>query len=177
MNDEIVVLGIDPGLSGAISVIKRGKVAAVFDIPVMAKTYGKGNMVDGAALFACITNVALDATHVFIEQVQAMPKQGVSSMFTFGRSLGAVEGVLAGFNIGVQYVTPRKWKGVFNLVGKTIDKDRARTIVRLAHPEIADQLTRKKDIGRADAILIGKYGFSILMAERHVALETKLVGA
>ena len=83
-----------------------------------------------------------------------MPGQGVSSMFNFGMGYGAIQGVLAGLCVPLHLVTPQKWKKHQGLIGK--DKDCARTLAQQLYPEAS--LARKKDIGRADAILIGDYG-------------------
>ena len=87
-----------------------------------------------------------------------MPGQGVTSVFSFGRSLGAIEGVLSALGIPYSLVHSTRWKKAAGLTGK--DKDAARAKVIREHPEIADQLTRKKDVGRADAILLAEYGLN-----------------
>ena len=85
-----------------------------------------------------------------------MPGQGVSSTFHFGESVGVVLGVLGALQMPIRMVTPAKWKKAAGLLGR--DKDAARTMAIQHHPEIADQLTRKKDIGRADAVCIARFG-------------------
>jgi crossover junction endodeoxyribonuclease RuvC len=150
----MITIGIDPGLTGAISIFKNGEFVHVEDMPVIEKLTGKGKMVDARELRAICE--CAEITTYWIEDVHAMPGQGVSSMFSFGRSLGVIEGVTAGQ--AINYVNPRKWKKHFGLSGK--DKDAARTMAKLKFPDAAEHLTRKKDIGRADAILIGAYGVS-----------------
>ena len=85
-----------------------------------------------------------------------MPGQGVASTFRFGESVGVVLGVLGALQIPVRMVTPGRWKKAAGILGR--DKDAARTLAIQHHPEIADRLTRKKDIGRADAVCIARFG-------------------
>ena len=150
------IIGIDPGLTGAIAVISED--AYLFDMPVMAKST-KGNQIDGAGLTSLLSGCKEAGTIVFLEQVGAMPKQGVTSMFNFGHGYGIVQGVLYALCIPFQLVTPQKWKKYHGLIGK--QKDMARTLCIQTHPELSGQLKRKKDIGRADALLIAEYGKSI----------------
>lgn len=89
-----------------------------------------------------------------IEQVNAMPGQGVSSMFNFGLSLGIVEGVLGWRMVPVSFVTPQRWKKQAGLIGR--DKDASRTLAIRTFPEMANQLKLKKHNGRADAIFIAR---------------------
>ena len=146
-------LGIDPGLSGAIALLRDDlSLVAVFDMPVMTLRKGK-NQVNAAALANIIKRPGYTMT-AYLEAVSAMPGQGVSSMFSFGTSYGIVQGVLAALGIPVVLVTPQSWKKWAGLVGK--EKDYARTLAQRLYP--AAELSRKKDIGRADAILIGRYG-------------------
>ncbi|MFK0570598.1 hypothetical protein [Endozoicomonas sp.] len=91
---------------------------------------------------------------VYLEQVHAMPKQGVTSMFNMGRSFGAIEGVISTINLPLTYITPVTWKRRARLIGK--EKDVSRTRALELYP--AAPLTRKKDHNRADAILIARYG-------------------
>ena len=85
-----------------------------------------------------------------------MPGQGVSSMFGFGVSYGILQGVIASLGIPSVLVTPQRWKKAAGLMGKP--KDYARTLAQRLYP--AAELSRKKDIGRADAILIARYGIT-----------------
>ncbi len=156
-----MIIGIDPGLTGAIAVIDHGLIIDIHDMPVTAKVSGKGNQVNAALLadiFEEISDTYTREPHVIktvvIERVGAMPEQGVSSMFSFGRSLGVVEGVIAAQGWPVEWVTPQKWKKKFGLIGK--DKDAARTLCIEQHPSQIVYFKRKKDIGRADALLIAK---------------------
>lgn len=148
----MVTVGIDPGISGAIAIIYgKDEGRKLEDMPVMAGT-GKRQTVNGSAL-ARLMPLGNDVT-CYLEQVAAMPGQGVSSMFSFGTSYGIVLGVMAAFGIPVVLVTPQAWKKHFNLIGK--DKDMARALAQRLYPSAS--LGRKKDIGRADALLIARYG-------------------
>ena len=153
-------IGIDPGLTGAISLFdSQGELVDVWDMPAIQAPRGKGNIVS-PQLLADIFQNDLNASNAietaYIEQVSAMPGQGVSSMFKFGRCAGLIEGVVAAFGISIEYVTPQKWKKHFSLIGK--DKDAARQLCLERYPHNARLFKRKKDIGRADAVLIGQYG-------------------
>ena len=96
-----------------------------------------------------------EKTAVIIEQVSAMPGQGVTSMFNFGQSFGVIKGICSALGISIYFIRPAKWKKHFNLIGTT--KDASRTKVIEMFPDLSPQLTKKKDSNKSDAILIGKY--------------------
>lgn len=153
----VLVLGIDPGQTGAVAVYDGERIEAVFDMPTMPRLHGKGNQVDPYALTTVLIDLrAGRRASAIIEAVSAMPGQGVSSTFHFGESLGVVLGVLGALQVPVRMVTPARWKRAAGILGR--DKDAARTLAIQHHPEVADQLTRKKDIGRADAVCIARFG-------------------
>ena len=143
------ILGVDPGLSGAIALVGDGHLA-VRDMPTAGEL--KRRVIVTAELAGIIRAWAPDCA--VIEKVHAMPKQGVSSSFRFGQALGAIEGVLGALLIPVEYVTPQSWKKHYRL---TANKDDAR--LRAIHnwPRLSDELSRKKDADRAEALLIAKY--------------------
>ena len=154
-----MIIGIDPGITGAIYFnTVEGKI--VVDMPIMAKTSGKGNQINPYELTSLLIQPPIDRLTgieaAYLESVHAMPGQGVSSVFSFGKSVGIIEGVLAALNIPLVMVTPQRWKKNAKLIGK--DKDAARTLAIQLYPELSDRLSRKKDIGRADAILIAEFG-------------------
>ena len=156
------IIGIDPGQSGALAVLFHGKITALLDMPTSARLHGKGRQVDGYALATwMLEQTAGDDVQVVIEAVAAMPGQGTASMFRFGESLGVVLGVCGALQLPVLWVRPAQWKRQAGLIGK--DKDAARTLAIQLHPEIADKLTRKKDVGRADAVCIARFGSSELL--------------
>lgn len=152
-----MIIGIDPGQTGAIAAIEEGKIVAIIDMPTMARLHGQGKEVDPYALSASLLKLGVNKINgAVLEAVGSMPGQGIASTFRFGESVGAVKGVLGALSIPVRIVTPGRWKKSAGLLGK--DKDAARTLAIQMHPEIANHLTRKKDVGRADAVCIAHFG-------------------
>lgn len=148
-----MIVGIDPGVSGAIAFIGENKeILHIHDMPVSAKTSGKGNQVNAVFLYDILAGIDPLLTTVVIERVHAMPGQGVSSTFGFGRSLGVIEGIVASTGAKLVWVTPQKWKKKFSLIGK--DKDASRTLAIEMYPQDKDYFKRKKDNGRSDALFI-----------------------
>lgn len=143
------VLGVDPGLDGAIALLGDGFLA-VRDMPTAGEL--KRRVVVAAEAAGIIKAWAPDIA--VIEKVHAMPKQGVTSSFRFGQALGTIEGVLGALLIPVEYVTPQAWKKHFRL---SANKDDARLRAIQTWPRIADELRRKKDADRAEALLIAHY--------------------
>ena len=145
------VLGIDPGLDGAIALVGDGYLA-VRDTPTAGEL--KRRVVVAAELAGMIKAWAPDLA--IIERVHAMPKQGVTSSFRFGQALGVLEGVVGALLIPVEYVTPQSWKKFFRL---SANKDDARLKAIHTWPRLTQELSRKKDADRAEALLIAQYGF------------------
>lgn len=146
---EAAILAIDPGKSGALAFLNGvAEVIAVYDMPVIGS--GKGAEVSGAQLADLIR--LHRPRHAIIEQVGAMPGQGVSSMFRFGESYGVAKGVVAGCGVSFSLVTPAKWMREMSLSGK--DKETHRQEAIRLFPSNCDILKRKKDHGRAEAILL-----------------------
>lgn len=153
-------LGIDPGNTGAVAVLdSAGKLIDVIDMPlrVVSKTATVKKLPDPQGLLEALEGYAQLSCSAHIEYVSSAPGQGVATMFAFGRGLGVVEGVLAALRVPVQYVTPQRWKWHHRLShqGKNESVETARKTI----PESADVLTLKKHHGRAEAILIAKYGY------------------
>ncbi len=149
-------IGIDPGLTGALALLNDdSSISDLTDMPVVPLT-GKRNQVNAVELSRIIKFWQTDNPKItaFLEQVSAMPGQGVSSMFGFGVSFGIVRGVLAALGIPVVLITPQKWKKRAGLIGQ--EKDYSRTIAQRLYP-LAD-LSLKKHTGRADALLIARFG-------------------
>lgn len=143
------ILGIDPGsVSGAWAAVHDDGSMTCGDLPTVDRN------VDGAA-FARLVR-ALAPCRAVVEQVSAMPKQGVSSTFSFGRGFGCVLGVLAACEVPVTMVMPGRWKRAFALDS---DKEKSRALAIRTWPASA-QFARKKDAGRAEAALIAKWGVS-----------------
>jgi crossover junction endodeoxyribonuclease RuvC len=153
----MIIIGIDPGISGAISIIENKKILEVYDTPTMIDGKKNKKQINSAQ----VTNIIKERLNpgkeviVVVEQVNAMPGQGVTSMFNFGQSFGVIKGICAALSLPIYFVRPTKWKKHFNLI-KT-NKDASRTKVIEAYPEISNKLHRKKDQNRADAILIALY--------------------
>lgn len=155
----IMRIGIDPGVSGAIAFL-NGTEVEVVDMPVMLSSKNK-SQVNAAELAKILKGWVYPTTlgdfynlSVYVERVGAMPGQGVVSMFNFGVSYGIILGVLGALQLPVILISPVKWKRRAGLIGKP--KDYARTLAQQLYPGI--ELGRKKDIGRADALLIARFG-------------------
>ncbi len=153
----MIIFGIDPGVSGAISILENKKVIEVFDMPTMIDGKKNKRQVNGSQVANIIKEIfnKEKETVVVVEHVNAMPGQGVTSMFNFGQSFGVIKGVCAALGLPIYFVRPTKWKKHFNLI-KT-HKDASRTKVIEVYPEISSKLSRKKDSNKADAILIARY--------------------
>ena len=153
----MIIIGVDPGISGAISIIENKKILEVYDTPTMIEGKKNKRQINSAQ----VTNIIKERLNkekkvvVVVEQVNAMPGQGVTSMFNFVQSFGVIKGICAALSLPIYFVRPTKWKKHFNLI-KT-NKDASRTKVIEAYPEISSKLHRKKDSNRADAILIALY--------------------
>ena len=151
------VIGIDPGLSGAIAIIENKRVLGIFDMPVMAEGKKNKRQLNSAQL----VNIIRENTNnneeiiVVVEQVNAMPGQGVTSMFNFGQTFGAIKGVCAALELPIYFVRPTKWKKHFELINSS--KDSSRTKVIEMYPSLSSQLSKKKDVNKSDAILIARY--------------------
>jgi crossover junction endodeoxyribonuclease RuvC len=153
----MIIIGIDPGINGAISVIENKKILEVYDTPTMIDGKKNKRQINSAQVTNIIKERQKDNSEVIVvvEQVNAMPGQGVTSMFNFGQSFGVIKGICAALSLPIYFVRPAKWKKHFNLI-KT-NKDASRTKVIEVYPEISSKLHRKKDSNRADAILIALY--------------------
>jgi|TARA_B100001540_G_C15512277_1_gene508628 crossover junction endodeoxyribonuclease RuvC len=153
------IIGIDPGISGAICFFENGQILDVIDMPTM--TDGKKNkkQVNASQLVneikKRIINIPTNRVSVVVEHVTAMPGQGVTSMFNFGQSFGAMKGICAALNLSIFFVRPAKWKKYFNLINT--QKDASRTRVIEIFPYMSPKLSKKKDANKADAILIASF--------------------
>lgn len=148
-----MILGIDPGNSGAIAVVSHtGSDVGVVDMPLMVvgnKEIVAGDIIAELVLF-------YRAKTVYLERVHSMPRQGVASTFKFGEAYGIIQGALMCTGCKIEYVTPQEWKKSYDLIGQ--DKDAARLKAIELYPEMEHRLKRKKDVDRADALLIAGYG-------------------
>tara|TARA_B100000686_G_C16549287_1_gene841649 strand:- start:67 stop:546 length:480 start_codon:yes stop_codon:yes gene_type:complete len=153
----MIIFGIDPGVSGAICVLENKKVIDIFDMPTMIDGKKNKRQINGSEVTNIIKKKLGDGKEIIVvvEQVNAMPGQGVTSMFNFGQSFGVIKGICSALSLPIYFVRPTKWKKHFNLI-KT-NKDASRTKVIQTYPEISSQLSKKKDSNKADAILIARY--------------------
>ena len=155
----MLIIGIDPGVSGSICFLKDGKILDVIEMPVMNEGKKNKKQVNGAQIYNEITkkinNNPETNIRVVIEHVTAMPGQGVTSMFNFGQSFGVIKGVCAAMQLPIFFVRPAKWKKHFNLINSQKDSSRVKAIEMF--PKFSSMLSRKKDTNKADAILIANY--------------------
>jgi len=154
----MLIIGIDPGISGSICFFEDGKVLEVIEMPVMTEGKKNKKQVNGAQIyneFLKRINNKGDQTRVVIEQVSAMPGQGVTSMFNFGQSYGILKGICSAMQLPMFFVRPTKWKKYFNLINSQKDASRTRAIE--IFPYFSTQLSKKKDSNKADAILIASF--------------------
>ena len=155
----MLIIGIDPGITGSICFFEDGKVLEVLDMPNMAEGKKNKRQVNGAQIYNEIFNRTKNYSKknikVIIENVSAMPGQGVTSMFNFGQSFGVLKGICSAMQLSMHFVRPAKWKKYFNLINS--EKDASRTKVIEIFPYISQQLSRKKDSNKADAILIASF--------------------
>ena len=151
------IIGIDPGLSGAIAVLEDNKVLNIFDIPVMSEGKKNKRQLNSALLVSLLKeNINKDEeVAVVVEQVNAMPGQGVTSMFNFGQTFGALKGICAALELPIFFVRPSKWKKHFELINSS--KDASRTKAIEMYPKLSNQLSKKKDVNKSDAILIARF--------------------
>ena len=155
----MLIIGIDPGISGSICFLDNGKILDVIEMPIM--TDGKKNkkQVNGSQVYNEISKrikqFEINQIRVVIEHVSAMPGQGVTSMFNFGQSFGILKGICTAMQLPMYFVRPAKWKKYFNLLNS--EKDASRTRAIEIFPYFSSQLSRKKDSNKADAILIASF--------------------
>jgi crossover junction endodeoxyribonuclease RuvC len=151
-----MIIGIDPGCSGAIVVMTEGgNYVAHLNMPTIK--VGTKSRVNGAAVAAFLRETIGEFNaHAYLEQVGAMPGQGVSSMFTFGHAAGVVEGLLQGLGIPYSLITPQAWKRRAGLIGS--DKDAARSRAIQLFPDLRILDLKGKGQAVADAILIARFG-------------------
>lgn len=151
------ILGIDPGVSGALS-FYDGSETIIYDIPVFSITTNSKskNTIDCHGLLDIIRAQKPDIA--YLENVNAMPKQGVTSMFNMGRTLGRIEMAVMACGVPLVYVAPNKWKKFLEFK-KGSEKDESRKLASEKFPQFKDNWPLKKHHNRAEAFLISVYGF------------------
>ena len=163
----MLIIGIDPGISGSICFFQDGKIIDVVEMPTMTEGKKNKKQVNGSQIFNEISDriKKLDKKDikVIIEQVSAMPGQGVTSMFNFGQSFGILKGICSAMQLPMYFVRPAKWKKYFNLINS--EKDASRTKAIEIFPYFSSNLSKKKDSNKADAILIASFYYETYKIE------------
>jgi crossover junction endodeoxyribonuclease RuvC len=163
----MLVIGIDPGISGSICFFQDGKIIDAVEMPTMTEGKKNKKQVNGSQIFNEISErikkIDKKNIKVIIEQVSAMPGQGVTSMFNFGQSYGILKGICSAMQLPMYFVRPTKWKKYFNLINS--EKDASRTRAIEIFPYFSSQLSRKKDSNKADAILIASFYYETYKLE------------
>ena len=155
----MLIIGIDPGLSGSICFFENGKILDVVEMPTMTEGKKNKRQVNGAQIYnEILKRIEKKEKHnirIIIEQVSAMPGQGVTSMFNFGQSFGILKGICSAMQLPMFFVRPAKWKKYFGLINS--EKDASRTKAIEMFPYFSPHLSKKKDSNKADAILIASF--------------------
>ena len=155
----MLIIGIDPGISGSICFLEDGIIKDVLEMPTMTEGKKNKKQVNGSQIYNEISfrikTYEKKNIKVVIEQVSAMPGQGVTSMFNFGQSFGILKGICGAMQLPIYFVRPAKWKKYFNLINS--EKDASRTRAIEIFPYFSSNLSKKKDSNKADAILIASY--------------------
>ena len=163
----MLIIAIDPGISGSLCFFEEGKIIDIIEMPNMAVGKKNKRQVNGAQIYNEISlrikNFQKENIKVVIEQVSAMPGQGVTSMFNFGQSFGVLKGICSAMQLPMYFVRPAKWKKYFNLINSK--KDASRTKAIEIFPYISAQLSKKKDSNKADAILLASFFFETYQSE------------
>ena len=163
----MLIIAIDPGISGSLCFFEEGKIIDIIEMPNMAAGKKNKRQVNGAQIYNEISlrikNFQKENIKVVIEQVSAMPGQGVTSMFNFGQSFGVLKGICSAMQLPMYFVRPAKWKKYFNLINTK--KDASRTKAIEIFPYISAQLSKKKDTNKADAILLASFFFETYQSE------------
>ena len=155
----MLIIGIDPGISGSICFLEDGIIKDVIEMPTMIEGKKNKKQVNGSQIFNEISlrikTYEKKNIKVVVEQVSAMPGQGVTSMFNFGQSFGILKGICSAMQLPIYFVRPAKWKKYFNLINS--EKDASRTRAIEIFPYFSSNLSKKKDSNKSDAILIASY--------------------
>jgi crossover junction endodeoxyribonuclease RuvC len=163
----MLIIGIDPGISGSICFFEEGRILEVIEMPTMTEGKKNKRQVNGAQIYneilKRIENKEKNNIRIIIEQVSAMPGQGVTSMFNFGQSFGILKGICSAMQLPMFFVRPAKWKKYFGLINSEKDASRTRAIEMF--PYFSPHLSKKKDSNKADAILIASFYYETYQFE------------
>ncbi len=150
----MLIIGIDSGITGSICFFQDGKIIDVIEMPNMPEGKKNKKQVNGAQVYyeisSRIKDIKKEDIKVIIEQVSAMPGQGVTSMFNFGQSFGILKGICSAMQLPMYFVRHTKWKKYFNLINS--EKDASRTKAIEVFPYLSSEISKKKDSYTADAI-------------------------
>ena len=157
-----IIIGIDPGLDGAVCILYENGEIDFYDTPTLEiksgrkkkREYNVNEMANNMRI--SLPMYPSRDILVVLEKIHSMPGQGVRSMFSMGEGFGIWKGIIAGLNLSLELVTPQAWKKEM-MDGSGKDKDASRQKAIQLFPNIADKLSRKKDHGRADALLMAEY--------------------
>ena len=160
----MLIIAIDPGINGAICFFENGQIKDVIEMPTMAEGKKNKRQINSRQMYneisLRIAGYNTQNINVIVEQVSAMPGQGVTSMFNFGQSFGVIKGICAAMQLPIFFVRPTKWKKHFELINS--HKDASRTKAIEMFPKISSILSKKKDSNKADAILIASFYENII---------------
>ena len=163
----MLIIGIDPGISGSICFFMDGKILDVIEMPTMTEGKKNKKQVNGSQIYneilKRVNKFETSDIRVIVEQVTAMPGQGVTSMFNFGQSFGILKGICSAMQLPIYFVRPAKWKKYFNLINS--EKGASRTRAIEIFPYFSSQLSKKKDVNKADAILIASFYYETYKIE------------
>lgn len=154
----MIVVGIDPGVTGAIAIHDGGSLVYLTDMPE------HGGRTDGAGLADILeTHAAGERVAVYLEDTHAMPKNGSVASYSLGLNTGIVIGVVQTLRHPLVRVRPMAWKSKLSVTRR--DKNETRGIVRELYPSWSSSFVRVKDHNRADAVLISRYGVAMQLQE------------
>ena len=163
----MLIIGIDPGISGSICFFENGKILDVVEMPTMTEGKKNKRQANGSQIYneiiKRINKTEKQNIRVIIEQVSAMPGQGVTSMFNFGQSFGILKGICSAMQLPMYFIRPAKWKKYFGLIKS--EKDASRTKAIEMFPYFSSQLSKKKDSNKADAMLIASFYYETFKFE------------
>lgn len=164
MTDDIIkVLGVDPGIHGALASYD-GTTMWCCDVPIITYKPAKSSKkmksdINLPELVELVEFQLGGCNHCYFEKVGAMPGQGVTSMFNFGDANGQLRGVVAAFSIPITYISPVKWKAE---LGLNSDGEKSRIRALQLFPNNAKDFKLKKDHNKAEAALLAYYGYKML---------------
>ena len=168
------ILGIDPGLSGALAVLEIEDhgfdLISVIDVPTVGEAAKRRVWIGPLTEWLMEINPAPEVA--FIERAQAMPEQGASSGFIYGRAVGALEAAVLCSGIRLRTAEPSSWKRKLGLIGKGKAESQALAVKMISG--LGEALDRKKDHNRAEAMLIAIYGAGLIQEKRSEPTQLRL---